>query len=486
MSQSVLRALSKDTLVYGIGDGMGRVIGLVLLPILSRIFGPADYGTLTVLEVSYLFAMVGMQLGANAGFQRFYFRREGEERRRLTASFFVWSSVLNLAFALAVWLVRAPLGRLLDTGEPSTALSIGILAWALPIEAAMSNALLVLRLNRRPGAFSALSVARVILLPTLTLTFVVSLGWGVPGVFGARAISVFFVTLAAFWLCRRDFAATPTWSAFIESVRFGAPGHPGVILKTLMRILPQYTLAYFAPLAAVGIFGIGTRLSSPIRVMTDAFHRAWNPIALQLEGDPREGSSYDRVVRLSALGLFGVSGLITVFSRPLVQLLTPEEFLGAAALIPWISLSIAADGVAQATSTLLYTRHRVRWTTYIATLRVLVFGALAVSLSPTHGAYGVSIAMAVSSIVACSVYLGQAHLLLDGGIRLARLGLACAVAVGAAVATGLEPTVPLGAGLGRSLATVVFLTSLAWALVREAEWRALHARVTQRPDYSDA
>ena len=46
-----LRRLSSQTLIYGLGDAVTRIAGLLLLPIYTRFLSPDDYGKLALITL---------------------------------------------------------------------------------------------------------------------------------------------------------------------------------------------------------------------------------------------------------------------------------------------------------------------------------------------------------------------------------------------------------------------------------------------------
>lgn len=53
---SRLKQLGKDSVVYGLGGILAKSVSLFTLPIYTRIFTPADYGTIEMLGVLTSFA----------------------------------------------------------------------------------------------------------------------------------------------------------------------------------------------------------------------------------------------------------------------------------------------------------------------------------------------------------------------------------------------------------------------------------------------
>ena len=99
-----LKEFAKDSLIYGVGLWIGKLGGLILVPILSRIFLPSDYGIIDLLNFSYLFILTVINLNIDTGMQKFYFLREGEERKILLSSTmafrFIFASIVGFLFVI--------------------------------------------------------------------------------------------------------------------------------------------------------------------------------------------------------------------------------------------------------------------------------------------------------------------------------------------------------------------------------------------------
>jgi len=67
-----LKQLGKDSLIYGIGGVLAKGIGFFLLPVYTRIFTPADYGTIEMLTVLNSFLGSILVMGMDSA-QSFYF-----------------------------------------------------------------------------------------------------------------------------------------------------------------------------------------------------------------------------------------------------------------------------------------------------------------------------------------------------------------------------------------------------------------------------
>lgn len=73
-----LKQLGKDSLIYGLGGILAKSISFFTLPIFTRIFSPADYGTIEMLTVmrSFLAAILVMSMDSS---QSMYFSKHFQQ-----------------------------------------------------------------------------------------------------------------------------------------------------------------------------------------------------------------------------------------------------------------------------------------------------------------------------------------------------------------------------------------------------------------------
>ena len=103
-----VKGLSRDALVYGVGDALGKLISIFTAPILTRIFTTSDYGVVSLIQVAVglLVMLAGMNL--NSGTYYFYYKYKSQSKKQivLSTALIVYSLVALLASVL-LW-VFAP------------------------------------------------------------------------------------------------------------------------------------------------------------------------------------------------------------------------------------------------------------------------------------------------------------------------------------------------------------------------------------------
>ena len=73
-----LRHLGKDAIVYGIGGFLAKAVSFLLLPIYTRLFDPAEYGTIEMLVVRSSFLSSVLVMGMDTAQFFFFFQQRAD------------------------------------------------------------------------------------------------------------------------------------------------------------------------------------------------------------------------------------------------------------------------------------------------------------------------------------------------------------------------------------------------------------------------
>jgi O-antigen/teichoic acid export membrane protein len=382
-----LQEFAKDSLFYAVGQWMGKLGGLILVPILSRIFLPGDYGVIDLLNTSYQFTLMVISLNIDSGVQKFYFLRNEDDRKVLLSSTMAFRFCLSCLAAILAVACSGQLSRLVFHGT-SYAVEICLLAAVLPFEDMNSQLMLLLRLNRKALSFSVYNVCQVVVQPVLTYLCVVTLGQGMKGVFIARLMTVLIITTPLLLHQRKFYAREVRLREAFGVMKFSLPGLPAILQGNTMSLLPRYILAYYSGLTVVGLYGIADKMANTIEMFKSSFNRAWNPFAFANAGQADEKYLYEKVFRYFSFFLLLLITSLTFFAREILWLLTPPKYYSAAALVGGICVYYAVRALTLIFSTGLYSANKVAHTSLMAMIQLAVFLAAASVLVPKYNAAG--------------------------------------------------------------------------------------------------
>src|SRR6266498_3586313 len=196
-----LGRLAKHSAIYGLGAVVARLIGVFLLPIITRYLPDPrrDLGAIeTLLALSVVLVTV-LRAGISMAFFRFYFDAEDERGRVTVVRTSFWFTMTMATLALVVGIVLAePISQELFSTDRWTGLvrAAFVVLWA-PMNYEHLTSLF--RVEERSLAYVAATLANVIITVTATILLVAVWDKGATGVLvgnSAGTLAVYFVLLA--------------------------------------------------------------------------------------------------------------------------------------------------------------------------------------------------------------------------------------------------------------------------------------------------
>lgn len=329
---SRLKQLGKDSVIYGIGGILAKSVALITLPIYTRIFSPADYGTIEMLTVlsSFLGAILVMGMDSAQSMYFFKHKDEGKEAQtRLVSAILQWRLLWGGAIVLIATLLSPLLNAAFFNGQLGPEYFLIAFVSTLFFQV-MSQSAEVMRLLYRPWSYIAVTLGNSLLAAALVLLFVLLFDQGILGFFlGAGAASTLMAVVG--WYRARDYlsfnALHLDW--WPQLLRFGAPLVPAGLAIYFMSTADRWFVQYYHGPEALGLFAVGAKFSLLMALAVDVFRKAWWPIAMDAMHSDDGPETFRLIAQLySGIGAVGIV-LLTLISPWLVQWLAGHEFNNA-------------------------------------------------------------------------------------------------------------------------------------------------------------
>ena len=343
MRRNTYLELFRHSSVYALGQILGRLASLVLLPIYTRYVRPADYASIAILDLTtgILATLIGS--GMAAALTRHHFDDESEEyRRRLWWTGVAFVTATATVILVPAWLLRGPLANLLLGSEVHD--RILYLAIALPQLWAGTIGQIPethLRSRKQSTLYVTLNLGRLLVNIGLNLLFLIRLDMGATGIllgnlltsilYTAAQVTILATSLGAPKLDRRLIA--PLWE-------YGRPLIATALLAMLMHNGDRYILRFFVDMKAIGIYSLAYIVGQGINTMLLApFAAIWNVEVYEIAAGPDPEKVFVSVFRhfFHALILFMFAA--SLMARPLLRLLVAPDYWPAADLIPVVCLA---------------------------------------------------------------------------------------------------------------------------------------------------
>ncbi|NOZ03530.1 MAG: oligosaccharide flippase family protein, partial [FCB group bacterium] len=338
-----IKALSQQTLLYGAGHILARMVTFLLLPLYTNAFTPAEYGVVSLAYTFMGFMSVVLHYGLDAALMKYYVPADPPERKRLLTTAYLSFIITSAGFALFLFLVRGVASDLLLGGHYPRYLAY--IAAILALDILWSVPMLLLRSEGRPLSFIGFSLLNVVSSLSLNLLLVIKYQMGVEGVLLSNLLtSGGLVLITAPLVVKRTRGGAVSWMTWKRLMRFGLPFLPSGIFAMLMELADRYILKAMTNMETVGLYSAGYKLGMLMMLLVMGFNMGWQPFFLK-EGDGEEKRQmYSRITTyvLTVLGFFWV--LLLLWVDALVKLrigpvtVYGPEYWSSTQIVPLIAL----------------------------------------------------------------------------------------------------------------------------------------------------
>ena len=435
-----------------------QILNFLLLPLYVQYLTRTDYGVIALLAAIEAPVKLLFRWGVDGAFMRFWYDCEDEpSRQRLASTLFFYLLAVN-GILLAGSVIAAPFVSERLLGGPGYTLALqlvllntfGIGFTFIPFH--------VLRIQNRPGEFTALTLARSISTLVLRLVLIVGFGYGVMGI----VITDVVVTTVLLVSMLRWFAPLirPVFSraTLRQSLAFGLPRVPHGFALQVMSVADRFILERFRSLAEVGVYSIGVSFGLIPKLALGAFEYAWAPFYYSTSREPGAQRVFTTITTYGIAALALMTAGLSAIAEDLLNLMTGGRFVAAAPVVVWTAVGTFFYGIYLLTSIGLNITSQTRYYPVSTAIGAGVNVALNLALIPGYGMVGAAWANAAAYAIQTAIAFRFSQRFYPIPYEHGRIARAVgAAALGFGLASVL-PEMPSVAGLPARGSTVLFTT----------------------------
>jgi O-antigen/teichoic acid export membrane protein len=433
------RSLSRDFLIYGIGDAVVRSFSILTVPIYTRIFPPDEYGALSfVLTLIGLFSAF-LILGGDSAYARYYFEAKTDERRRTVTS--TWIGFLAV-WGIAVTVVVLPFSGLVSEasfGSDANAALIATALLAAPLSLTNRMCAQVLRNQFRATAYTTLNVLSAIATVGFSLAAVLVFGLGLLGILVGALVAEVTLLPIRIWAVRDMFGLDLSRTALVNLLRYGVPLVPTSLAFWVFLASDRLILGKLSTLTELGLYSVAVSIVGLANIVIGSFSQAWTAHSIQAyEEAPAEAPHlYGRVLTYLLVG-FGLIGIVlTVFGPELLDLLAGGSYDDAAPAIAPLAIGMVAYASTLVTGAGIGLMKRTNYLAGLSALAALLNVVLNLVLIPPLGMVGSAWATAASYLFLTLAFLLVAQRLWQVAYEVRRSVLAASAVLAFLIAAPL-------------------------------------------------
>ncbi|MCS3765321.1 lipopolysaccharide biosynthesis protein [Bradyrhizobium centrosematis] len=362
--------------IYVVANVTSAAIPFLLLPILTRVLEPNEYGQVVSFALLVTFCLTFSGLNAHAALGVIWFRRPREEIPSYigAALSIALGSTVAIAFCTGVVLwFRPALGGGLN---PIWGVAAALVAGA--------NVILQCRLVLWQSEQKALHSASLQLVAStlnvgLSLVAVLWLGWGAAGRNAGISVSAALLAGAAVFMfqTQNEVRWSISWDRLKFLVTFGLPlifhTFAGVLLSTADRWIISIQIGT----GSLGVYGAGAQLGMTMGILGDAFVKAYGPWMYQKLASSKSDDKLHAVGAIYAMVpiSFCAAAALSIVLRYASGIVLGPQFQESIPLLPWFMLGGAFTVLYTSTSVLFFFSGRTALLSSV-TLPSAILGAI--------------------------------------------------------------------------------------------------------------
>lgn len=396
-----IRTLGKQSLIYGIGTILTRLVTFLLLPVYTNVFTLEQYGIVSLAYAFTGFVIVVYRYGMDTALMKFYIDAEGEEKQKYFTTIFSTQAVTSLMFSGMIFVTAQFLSPIFLGGEYKALMQF--VAIILFLDALRELPLLVLRANEKPRQFILFSLMNVVLLMGLNIYLVVFLKMGIEGVLIGNILASGIVLLATMPIIVQNFKINSIDKKVLKEVlKFGLPFLPAAFFSMIMELSDRYLLEWLADTSAVGLYSAGNNFGKFGLLIVMGFNMGWTPYFLKKGKDDDAKQIFSRVSKyfLGIMGFFIV--FISLWIDSIVRFKIGDiSFFGEAywtstQVVPILLLGYYFFGIYVLQLPGVFMTNRTKWVPVFRSIGAVLAITISIVLIPIMGIIGAATAKAIA------------------------------------------------------------------------------------------
>lgn len=393
-----MKRLLKNTSLYFIAQIFDKAILFSLVPILTRILSPKDYGilSLVLMLVSIFTALISISIHASIKIN-FFEMKKNKLKIYIANAFFVLSFSIIFVFFF-IYLFHPQLLVFLKIKSRWYYLA-AIIAYNQIICLVL---LTLYECEEKPIKFGIFKILQTIIATFLSLFFIIYFKWSWEGrVIGILLTNILFSVISIYLINKMGYLKINYHQKSVNNIlSFGVPLIPHNVSGFLKNAADRFTISITIGLSSNGVYTAGYEICAVLIVAISAFQQAWSPYFLKkLSKNPSKNVKISIIkktyIYFVVLIFFGF--ILTLLLNALVPIILGKAFISSIIYIPYIICSFIFLGMYTILSNYIFLVKKTHVLSFISFFTLGLHLVIMYYMSINYGVIGVAQANMISS-----------------------------------------------------------------------------------------
>lgn len=334
-----MKSFLKSFGIYGLIPIFGKFIGILLMPMYTRLLSPADYGAQDILVQLAVFFTFLINLEIYQGTCRHFYDRPTIEAKKKLISTGLWLTAFMGLIVMSLGLIFHTnlYAMFFDGGDYWLAFYL-MLIWA-PISAFYTYLGVVMRYEKKPRLYFIITNVQLVIRISASIVCVAFLKMGVAGVLLGHIIGELSGMIMLGIVLWKYFSLSFSVPDMSQILKFSLPLVPAVLLISFQKPLIRYLVANLLDISAMGFYTVAAQLASILGFVHSGLRLSWHPHLFEMATKEGFEQEVKRIFHFFVGITAFVATLIILNGRLLVNILTTDKYLAAIPLIGFVVIT---------------------------------------------------------------------------------------------------------------------------------------------------
>jgi polysaccharide biosynthesis protein len=412
--------LIKKFLSFSIGGYVNALIGLLTVPIVTRMLSPEQYGIASLISIIVEMLVVFCSLALDQSFVRFFYEVEEEERGKLLQDCLYYPVFITIFSSLIIFIFRNQISMFI-LGKKEKVIWI-IIVFSIVALIIKSFAFLVVRMQQKGGLYSFFYILIKVVEFSFILLFFKIYGNDYKVIVLAILFSTLITSLLMIVVERKIWKLGGKRKIEKkELLNFSAPLVLTLALTWVFGSSDKITIKIFSNLKELGLYSGAFRIVSVISVIQTGFTSFWTPFIYErYSKNPDDLVFYKKANDYLSL-IFFLIGFSILATRNIIIILLGEKYYDSLFIVPMLIFVPIMYLISETTMMGIGFKKKSKYFLYISII-VAIFNIIGnILLVPKYGAKGAAISTGISYIMFFSLRTYFSLKLINFGFNLKRI-----------------------------------------------------------------
>lgn len=354
MNKKLYSSLISSAGIYAIANVVNSSIPFLLLPVLTRVLSPSDYGLLSMIQVivGLLTPFIGINL--HGSISRKYYEQDKIDFPKYIG---------NCLYILLVTIIIVAVLLLFSSKQLSILFYVPQnwlwVAFVVTIgQFLLSILLVILQLQKKALLYGIFQVSQTVMNVTLTLLFVLMVGMSWRGSALGQAMAVVTFGAAGLYYLWKNNWILFSWNKeyLNQALRFGIFLIPHGLGAVIFSVTDRVLVANMISISDAGLYAVGYQIGMIVALLQNSFNQAWVPWLYERlkTNDYNAKKVIVKFIYYYGVAIIIVSLAIAWISPFLLQYYVGREFIGAKQFVLWIALGYAFNGMYKMVAAIIF------------------------------------------------------------------------------------------------------------------------------------